>query len=231
MPSLTNTPRLPASEAIETISIRFLSPALFKTEFQTSNKPVILNDVLNEDTLHWARSNADMQLPSASIDVCLNKISVHTGLRRKRTIDWQLLTTSLGHQEHLKLSVQDETIIQFRGKSRILLFPPTVTHNLYSIKKWHDVPTAHISQAEIESTHVEKFQKFKAALLEAQILHLEAGQTLYIPVGWWTQVQAAAPSRAYAIHCTWKVGSLWHYCVCPQAAYLCSLLGFLRLIR
>ena len=226
---ISDLPRLAAREPIETIPIGLLSPELFKNEFQTPSQPVVLISDLDESGL-TATADADI-FNQIRIEVYLNKINAHTGLRRKRLIAWRPQTLPHGHIDPLHLSGHDATLAQVRGKSRITLFPPRVTKNLYSHIRSHGSSTACLSEVDINCPDLVKFPKFQTALSEVRILSLDAGQTLYIPVGWWYEVQATGQDGTYFVHCAWKVEPILRYRICPRAAYLGIMLMMRQLIR
>lgn len=227
---IPNTPEFEAQETIESIPIGSFSPALFRNEFQAKNKPLILNGAFGESSTFWEMSHLDVP-NNALVDLCLKKINMHTGLRRKHSIDLGLYSSPHGHIDHLHLSGQDKTLVQFRGKSQIVLFPPSVAKHLYPIKRWQEKTAVYLSQIDMNKPDFEKFPTFQTALAALRILDLDAGQTLYIPMGWWCEIQSTTVEGTSTMHCAWKVDPFWRYSISPQAAYLCGVLAFLRLTR
>ena len=219
------------SRAVESLSISYLAPALFRNEFQIPNKSVILKDVFNETGLYIAMSDTDTLPADPLVEQGLQKINVQTGLRRKRLKDRHLNTLPRGHVDHLHFSGQDETLMQFRGKNSVSLFPPSVSRDLYPSKRWLDSSAARFSQVDIDSPDFIKFPRLQIALQEQHTVHLEVGQTLYIPVGWWYEVRATRLGGICSLQSAWRVDPIWRYSTCPQAAYLCGISALTRLTR
>lgn len=215
---ISDLPRLAAREPIETIPIGLLSPELFKNEFQTPSKPVILHSEFNEPRL---AATADVDIfNQIRVDSYLKKINAHTGLRRKRLIAWRPQTLTLGGIDPLHLSGHDATLVQLQGKSRVILFPPHVTHNLYPLIRPLERFASYSSEVDLDCPNLNKFPKFKQALTEVRISNLDEGQTLYIPIGWWHAMQATSLDSVRFVHAAWKVEPIFRYRICPRAAYL-----------
>lgn len=76
--------------------------------------------------------------------------------------------------------------MQVRGSKRVRLVPPAATPHLRPQPVTHE--SANHSPADLDAPDLERFPGLGAALAEAQVFELAAGDALFIPEGWWHQV-------------------------------------------
>ncbi len=76
------------------------------------------------------------------------------------------------------------------GKRRFTLFPPEQLPNLYIGPLDFTPAGTPLSMVPIDQPDFERFPCFRQALEAAAVADLEAGDALYIPYGWWHQVQS-----------------------------------------
>lgn len=100
-----------------------------------------------------------------------------------------------GHREPLHYDPLDGTLIQMRGKKKLVLFPPTQLKNLYpfpltrhikhglNIRSW-------FSQVDPESPNHEAFPNYHIAEQEKRVVLLGPGEAIFLPSGWWHEVTA-----------------------------------------
>lgn len=100
-----------------------------------------------------------------------------------------------GHVTCLHCDPFDGILMQLSGVKRVVLFPPSQLSNLYPFPV-----TAHLrhglkrrasySQVYPDRPDFDTFPKFRAAWQQRYEVILEAGDVLFIPVGWWHEVTA-----------------------------------------
>lgn len=276
-------------EAIERVSVNYLTPNLFYNEFQRQNKPVILTEAFSEvvpvDIENMMSLVGEMEVPvraygssrfttpkaewksycdirnmnvstycgllkdgtarrdclyMAMIDMGktpfrsivgpgIDLIAKKTGLRRQLPNDVNVWVGPGGHVEPLHYDGQDGTLSQFRGTKRISLFPPSIQEGLYPFEMSHGGLTPNFSQVYIDQPDFVAFPRMRAALEERRVVHLAEGETLYMPVGWWHEIEALGNDYICSVNRFWKVDPLWRYSEAPQAAYLYAMSHLFRL--
>lgn len=159
----------------------------------------------------------------------IDLIAEKTGLRRQLPNDVNVWVGPGGHVEPLHYDGQDGTLSQFRGTKRISLFPPSVQEGLYPFEMSHGGLTPNFSQVYIDQPDFEKFPRLRAALSERRTLDLAEGETLYMPVGWWHEIEALGNDYICSVNRFWKVDPIWRYSQAPQAAYLYGMSHLFRM--
>lgn len=98
-----------------------------------------------------------------------------------------------GHTASLHYDIVDGTLCQLYGRKKVVLFPPSVTDSLYpfpiSTHLRHGLKLrACYSRVEIENPNLQAFPHFETAQKQQETIILEAGEVLFIPVGWWHEI-------------------------------------------
>ncbi len=276
-------------DAIERVSLSYLTPDLFRHEFQSQNKPVILTDAFSDavpvDAEKLMSFVGEMEVPvrvygserfitpkeewknyceirkmtvNDYCDLLLNgtakrdsiylamvdmgatpfrrvigpgidRIAERTGLRRQLPNDVNVWVGPSGHVEPLHYDGQDGTLSQFRGTKRVSLFPPHVQEGLYPFEMSHGGLTPNFSQVYIDQPDFDKFPLMRSALPERRTLDLAEGETLYMPVGWWHEIEALGNDYICSVNRFWKVDPIWRYSQAPQAGYLYGMSYLFRM--
>lgn len=159
----------------------------------------------------------------------IDLIAAKTGLRRQPPNDVNVWVGPGGHVEPLHYDGQDGTLSQFRGTKRISLFPPSVQEGLYPFEMSHGGLTPNFSQVYIDRPDFDQFPRLRAALAERRVIDLNEGETLYMPVGWWHEIEALGNDYICSVNRFWKVDPIWRYKEAPQAAYLYGMSHLFRL--
>lgn len=159
----------------------------------------------------------------------IDLIAEKTGLRRQLPNDVNVWVGPGGHVEPLHYDGQDGTLSQFRGTKRISLFPPSIQEGLYPFEMSHGGLTPNFSQVYINQPDFEKFPRLRAALAERRVVELAEGETLYMPVGWWHEIEALGNDYICSVNRFWKVDPIWRYNQAPQAAYLYAMSHLFRI--
>lgn len=159
----------------------------------------------------------------------IDLIAEKTGLRRQLPNDVNVWVGPGGHVEPLHYDGQDGTLSQFRGTKRVSLFPPSVQEGLYPFEMSHGGLTPNFSQVYIDRPDFDRFPRLRAALAERRMVDLAEGETLYMPVGWWHEIEALGNDYICSVNRFWKVDPIWRYREAPQAAYLYGMSHLFRL--
>ena len=164
------------------------------------------------------------------IGPCIDLIAKNTGLRQHPKIDINLWVGPGGHIEPLHFDGMDGTLSQFRGAKRVSLFSPRQTNNLYPFPVSHGKMPPSFSQPYIDQPDFQQFPRLAEALKHRKVIILAEGETLYMPVGWWHEIEALETDYICSINRFWKVEPLWRYAQAPRAAYF-QMVGKLIQLR
>jgi hypothetical protein len=94
-------------------------------------------------------------------------------------------------QPHFDLSSNIACVVG--GRRRFTLFPPEQLPNLYVGPFEFTVSGLPISMVSLKNPDLERFPRFAEALAASQSAELGPGDALYIPYGWWHQVESLSP--------------------------------------
>ena len=94
-------------------------------------------------------------------------------------------------QPHFDLSSNIACVVG--GRRRFTLFPPEQVGNLYVGPFEFNVSGLPISMVNVNSPDLDRHPRFAEALRHASSAELEPGDALYIPYGWWHQVESLTP--------------------------------------
>lgn len=147
---------------------------------------------------------------------CLELIAKNTGLRQHPNIDMNLWVGPGGHLEPLHYDGMDGTLSQFRGAKRVSLFSPKQTKNLYPFPISNGKMPPTFSQPYIDQPDFVQYPKLAKALEHRHVIILAEGETLYMPVGWWHEIEAIETDYICSINRFWKVDPFWRYAQAPQ---------------
>lgn len=153
----------------------------------------------------------------------IDLIAKKTGLRRHKSNDVNVWVGPGGHIEPLHFDGQDGTLSQFRGNKRVSLFPPSVQKGLYPFEMSHAGLRPNFSQVYIDLPDLEKYPLLRTALSKRITVDLAEGETLYMPVGWWHEIEALGHDYICSVNRFWKVDPIFRYRKAPHAAYLYGL--------
>lgn len=186
---------------------------------------LLLNGVAKHEHMYLALVEMGHTPLSRVIGPGLDLIASKTGLRQELPNNLNLWMGPSGHIEPLHFDGLDGTLSQFRGSKKVSLFRPGLSRALYPFKLNSGLPPT-FSQAYIDKPDFEVFPKLKHALDERENIILAEGETLYIPVGWWHEVEALGEDYIASVNRFWKVDPLWRFVSSPRAGtmYLLSKL-------
>lgn len=107
--------------------------------------------------------------------------------------DYRMYMGHGGHTASLHYDILHGTLCQLYGQKKVILFPPRVTPSLYPFPIW--VHLTHgmklrccYSQVDLETQDLTKFPDLNRALGEQKTVTLNAGDVLFIPLGWWHEI-------------------------------------------
>ena len=92
-----------------------------------------------------------------------------------------------GYKSPLHYDGLHNLFAQVVGAKRMILFPPDETSNLYPFR---DKSRAHCSQLDIFNPNEQSFPGYARARLKRIDVHVEPGELLYVPLGWWHAVES-----------------------------------------
>jgi hypothetical protein len=94
-------------------------------------------------------------------------------------------------QTHFDLSSNIACVVG--GRRRFTLFPPQQLPNLYVGPIEFTISGPPISMVNLRQPDLARFPRFADALAASQSAELEPGDALFIPYGWWHQVESLTP--------------------------------------
>ena len=162
------------------------------------------------------------------IGPCIDLIEQNTGLKKHPAIDMNLWVGPCGHVEPLHFDGLDGTLSQFRGTKRVSLFSPSQTGKLYPFPLSDGKMPASFSQPYIDQPDFEKFPRLAQALEQRKVVVLAEGETLFMPVGWWHEIESLNEGYICSINRFWSVTPTWRYAMAPRAAFLQFLMKILK---
>jgi len=113
-----------------------------------------------------------------------NTIALAPGSARPRIWIGNAITV----QTHFDLN--DNIACVVAGRRRFTLFPPDQIGNLYVGPLDFTLSGPPVSMVDVAAPDLERFPRFAAAQAAAQAAELAAGDAIYIPYGWWHNVQS-----------------------------------------
>ncbi|PNW45150.1 UNVERIFIED_CONTAM: transcription factor jumonji jmjC domain-containing protein [Euhalothece sp. KZN 001] len=160
----------------------------------------------------------DVYLAKASLkNTPLNEVNslqeLGTKLNLKPLTEYRMYMGHGGHTASLHYDIVDGTLCQMYGKKRVILFPPTVTKQLYPFPIWthlrHGLKLrACYSRVDLMNPDYQQFPEFKEAQKYQETIILEAGEVLFIPVGWWHEITTLeAEEMSCSVSRFWQVAS------------------------
>jgi len=148
----------------------------------------------------------------------IDLIAKNTGLRQDFPNDLNLWMGPSTHIEPLHYDGLDGTLSQFRGSKKVSLFRPGLSRHLYPGKSGSALlPT--FSQPYINKPDFVSYPNLVKALAERQDVILAEGETLYIPAGWWHEVEALGDDYIASVNRFWKVDPIWRFMRSPRAGF------------
>jgi len=162
------------------------------------------------------------------IGPCIDLIERNTGLRKQPHIDMNLWVGPCGHVEPLHFDGLDGTLSQFKGTKRVSLFSPSQTSNLYPFPISNGKMPATFSQPYIDQPDFSAYPRLATALKHRKTIVLAEGETLYIPVGWWHEVESLGEGNICSINRFWGVDPVLRYAMAPRAALFQFLSKMMR---
>ncbi len=127
--------------------------------------------------------------------------------------DFNLWVGPSGHMECLHYDPMDGTLIQLHGAKKIVLFPPSQSENLYPFPisvhlRYGRRLRCWFSQVSLQEPDFDAFPQLQEALSHRIEVVLNAGETLYIPAGWWHEVTTLGTDMACSVNRFWLVNPL-----------------------
>ena len=139
----------------------------------------------------------------------LTEIGSRLGLHQPIS-DFNLWVGPSGHVECLHYDPMDGTLVQLHGEKKVILFAPQQSADLYpfpiSVHLRHGLRMrCWFSQVTLLNPDFESFPNFRQAWPQRIEVILKAGETLYIPAGWWHEVTALGTEMSCSVNRFWRV--------------------------
>jgi lysine-specific demethylase 8/hypoxia-inducible factor 1-alpha inhibitor (HIF hydroxylase) len=168
----------------------FCSPVRF-----SDYADMLRSQVAHRDDIYLA----EVALDGAGVDLqgaraVTEALGLRNGIGRFGASPFLLWCGPGGHVEPLHYDRADGTLMQFEGAKRVALFPPSDTASLYPfpirshIGHW-------FSQVNLAHPDFNAFPTFRQALSHRQDVVIVEGDVLFIPDGWWHEVEGAPRHR------------------------------------
>jgi len=115
-----------------------------------------------------------------------------------------------GHTSALHYDPMDGTLMQIQGDKQVILFPPSQLYNLYPFPlvnylRYGMKRRALYSQVYPDRPDFEAFPRYREALNHCQMTVVKAGETLFIPAGWWHEVSSLGIDAVCSVNRFWNV--------------------------
>lgn len=156
----------------------------------------------------------------------LAKIREHTGLRPTTTLGDQLNIWwgAPGHTEPLHCDANDGTLLQLRGRKKVILFPASDWLNLYPFPTSAKMSWAW-SRISLQDVDVQSYPDFRKSLPRRREVILEEGDALFIPACWAHQVTGLGDgSRSDSQHVL-SVNRFWKTSIDRTTRWLPAAVG------
>lgn len=115
-------------------------------------------------------------------------------LADKKHLSMRLWVGAKGTVTSLHYDLRNNFLFQIYGKKRLVLFDPYQSDCLYPFPKNSNV--FYVSQVDMENPDLAKHPKFVKA--NSLTVTIDAGETLFLPPGWWHQVYTLETSIGLA---------------------------------
>lgn len=93
-----------------------------------------------------------------------------------------------GHREPLHFDLQDGLLFQIKGNKKVVLYPPEQSKNLYPFSK-KDAIGWWFSKVSVADRNYDEYPRKEAADQFSISFNLNEGEVLYIPCGWWHEIE------------------------------------------
>ncbi len=139
----------------------------------------------------------------------LDHLSRATGFQRSPGNDINLWLSPPSHFEGLHYDGDDGTLLQYHGRKTVTLFAPKHSRDLYPFPLIGGGLPGNFSRLDVAAMDASKYPKAVGIEAHALSVTLEPGQGVYIPAGWWHQVEASDnPEGVVSINRFWSTRHL-----------------------
>ena len=173
------------------------------------------------------------KLPLAAVfKPFLSSISIATGLNKREHNDVNLWISPPQHCEALHYDGDDGTLLQFHGSKTVTLIPPNRSRDLYPFPIFGTGMPSNFSKVDIDRVEEKKFPRAHRAIESSMKITLDAGQCVFIPAGWWHQVEASDnPEGVVSINRFWLTRHASYITKRPRAALIALTASALASLR
>ena len=135
--------------------------------------------------VYYAQSNSLMAFPEL-----LAGIGQLQFLRGKKPATQRVWIGSGGHVKALHFDPFSNFLCLMAGRKRISLFPFDVLPDVYPTALDRGIGGVPSSYVKLLHPDLERFPRFENALPKGRVVHLNAGDVLWIPPNWWHHVES-----------------------------------------
>ncbi|MDT0125306.1 cupin-like domain-containing protein [Paenibacillus sp. RRE4] len=122
--------------------------------------------------------------------------------RRASKVQTNLWIGSGGNINPIHYDFSSNFLTQIKGEKRVLLFPPSMTDNLYGNMYNIRSKSMNLSPFNLINPDYEKYPKAKDATPIEVIL--KEGEMLFIPIFWWHFVETLAMEKTISLNFWWR---------------------------
>lgn len=158
----------------------------------------------------------------------INTLGQKTGLRAHPSNDINLWLGPNEHLEPLHFDGLDGTLIQLRGSKRISLFPPKSTRLLYPFPLLGGALGPNFSQVYIKQPDLKVFPNIEKATKDKMVAIIDEGELLFIPQGWWHEVEAQSDDFVCSINRFWSMNPKRRFLSSPRASFIYFVSKFMN---
>jgi Cupin-like domain len=155
-----------------------------------SSRRAPLDEILSLVLQTQDNSNSDTHyVGSSDVNVYLPGFSAHNTIAVPNSNP--LVAIWLGNKSRIAChyDVSDNLACVAVGKRRFTLFPPEQIHNLYPGPIDFTPAGQTVSLVDFSQPDLTQFPRFSAAIAQAQVADMEAGDALFMPTMWWHHVE------------------------------------------